>query len=228
MIWEKIDRVIAVPRCIYHHWCECSGQYGSCRSHRNYRNHGWLAGTSHCRNPNAIWGEKIQTVSQIYYDMETFFALLVLLVENHRYSPHKGPAIWILYWPEQTIEKPWPKLMQLSLEQQYSSVLHSQCHACWCSGDLRSQGISKHGIDPQSGNIPFQASEELTENDEIRQQYITLLQSLNISLLQFFNILGFFSCCSCFISSFYSLHFHILLTFRGSDCGSRVVGGTQQ
>ena len=41
------------------------------------------------------------------------------------------------------------------------SVLHSQYHACWCSGDLRSQGISRHGIDSQSWNIQFPASEEL-------------------------------------------------------------------
>ena len=27
-------------------------------------------------------------------------------------------------------------------------VLHNQYHACWCSGDFRSQGINRHGIDP--------------------------------------------------------------------------------
>ena len=26
-------------------------------------------------------------------------------------------------------------------------ILYCQYHACWCSGDLRSQGISRHGID---------------------------------------------------------------------------------
>ena len=30
-----------------------------------------------------------------------------------------------------------PKLMKLTLEQHYMSVLHSQYHACWCSGDIR-------------------------------------------------------------------------------------------
>ena len=43
-------------------------------------------------------------------------------------------------------------LMKLTLKQQYMymlSVIHSQCYTCWCSGDFRSQGISKHGIDPQ-------------------------------------------------------------------------------
>ena len=42
--------------------------------------------------------------------------------------------------------------MALTLEQQYMlSVLHNQYmyHAYWCSGDFRSQGISRHGIDHQ-------------------------------------------------------------------------------
>ena len=42
------------------------------------------------------------------------------------------------------------------------SVVHSQYHGCWCPGDFRSQGISRHGIDPLSRNIPSPASEELT------------------------------------------------------------------
>ena len=41
------------------------------------------------------------------------------------------------------------------------SVLHSQYHACWCTGDFRSQCISRHGIDHQSRIIPSPASEEL-------------------------------------------------------------------
>ena len=56
----------------------------------------------------------------------------------------------------------WPKLMKLTLEQQYMlSVLRSQYYACWCTGDFRSQGTSRHGIDPQSGKIPSPAPEEL-------------------------------------------------------------------
>ena len=52
--------------------------------------------------------------------------------------------------------------MKLSVEQQYIlPVLHSQYHACWCSGDFRSQCISRHGIDSQSRNILSPASEEL-------------------------------------------------------------------
>ena len=56
----------------------------------------------------------------------------------------------------------WPKWKKLTLEQQYMlSVLHGQYHACWCSGDLRSQCISKHGNDPQSWSSPSPTTEEL-------------------------------------------------------------------
>ena len=33
------------------------------------------------------------------------------------------------------------------------SVLHSQYHACWCSGDFRSQGINRHGIAPPEYSV---------------------------------------------------------------------------
>ena len=48
------------------------------------------------------------------------------------------------------------------MEQAY--ILPIQCcqyHACWCAGDLRSQGISRHGIDQISRNILSLASKEL-------------------------------------------------------------------
>ena len=49
--------------------------------------------------------------------------------------------------------------MKWTLEQQYmSSVLHSQCCACWCSGDFRSQSTSWHGTDFQNQNIPSSVS----------------------------------------------------------------------
>ena len=39
--------------------------------------------------------------------------------------------------------------MKLTLEEQYIlCILHSQCHVWWCTGDVRSQCISMHGIDP--------------------------------------------------------------------------------
>ena len=48
------------------------------------------------------------------------------------------------------------------MQQPYiSPILHWQYHACWCSGDCRSQGISMYGIDPKSQNIQSPASEEL-------------------------------------------------------------------
>ena len=49
------------------------------------------------------------------------------------------------------------------MEQPYVlPLLYCQCHACWCTGDFRSQAISRHGIDFQSRNIPSLAWEELT------------------------------------------------------------------
>ena len=48
------------------------------------------------------------------------------------------------------------------MEQPYMlPILYWWYLACWCSGDFRSQNISRHGIDPQSWNIPSPASEEL-------------------------------------------------------------------
>ena len=60
--------------------------------------------------------------------------------------------------------------MKLTLEQQCRlSVLHSQYHAGWCSGDFRSQAISRHGIDPQSRNVLSPVSEEFTHWATIMQ-----------------------------------------------------------
>ena len=48
------------------------------------------------------------------------------------------------------------------MEQTYMlSILYCLYYACWCPGHLRSQGISKHGIDHESRNILSAASEEL-------------------------------------------------------------------
>ena len=55
------------------------------------------------------------------------------------------------------------KKIKVSMEQPYVlPILYCQCHACWCTGDFRSQCINRHGIDLQSRNIPSLASEELT------------------------------------------------------------------
>ena len=54
------------------------------------------------------------------------------------------------------------KKIKVTMEQPYVlPILYCQCHACWCTGDFRSQCISRHGIDLQSRNIPSLASEEL-------------------------------------------------------------------
>ena len=39
-------------------------------------------------------------------------------------------------------------------------ILYCQYHSCWCLGNLRSQGISRNGIDPQSRSILSPALEE--------------------------------------------------------------------
>ena len=57
---------------------------------------------------------------------------------------------------------------EITLEPQYTlSVQHSQYHACWCSGDFRSQGTNRHAIDLQSRNIPSPAWEKLMLNHNI-------------------------------------------------------------
>ena len=54
------------------------------------------------------------------------------------------------------------KYMKSTWKQQYMLfVFDSQYHACWCTGDFRSQGINSHSIDPKSQNIPSPASVEL-------------------------------------------------------------------
>ena len=51
--------------------------------------------------------------------------------------------------------------IRLNSQHYMLAILYCQYHACWCSGDFRSQCISRHGIDPQSQNILSPASEEL-------------------------------------------------------------------
>ena len=52
---------------------------------------------------------------------------------------------------------------KFTMEQPYMlPIICSQCYACWCPGDFRSQGISRHGIDQISRNILSLASEELS------------------------------------------------------------------
>ena len=62
----------------------------------------------------------------------------------------------------------WPKLMKLTLEEQYMlPVQHSQYHACWSFGDLKSQSIIRYDIHLLGRNIPSPASEELRKMADI-------------------------------------------------------------
>ena len=74
----------------------------------------------------------------IYYEM-----ILTLYVLNFSEGTltyicilcHFSTLIWHRYL------KSFPK------QDQDLHILHSQYHGCWCSGDVRSQGISSHDID---------------------------------------------------------------------------------
>ena len=58
----------------------------------------------------------------------------------------------------------------------YIAILCCQYHACWCPGDLRSQGISRYGIDQISCNILSVVSEELIKNLEFQIKKSVLVQ----------------------------------------------------
>ena len=50
------------------------------------------------------------------------------------------------------------------------SVLHRQYHACWCSGDFRSQGISRHHIGPTK--LEYSVSSMWRVNSPLQRQAI--------------------------------------------------------
>ena len=55
------------------------------------------------------------------------------------------------------------KKTRFTMEQPFMlPILYCQYHSCWCPGYLRNQGISRHGIDQISWNIPSLASEDLS------------------------------------------------------------------
>ena len=100
---------------------------------------------------------------------EQWWHLLVLVLE------FKG--MWIAHdwlcpfwtWGFMDVWDPSPTLhcacFQLTLGQQcILSVVHSRYLVGWCTGGLRSQCINRHGISPQSRNIPSPASAEITLN----------------------------------------------------------------
>ena len=57
----------------------------------------------------------------------------------------------------------WQKKIKFIMGQPHINVLptlYCQYHSCWCPGDFRSRGISRHGIDQISQTILFLAWEE--------------------------------------------------------------------
>ena len=76
------------------------------------------------------------------------------------------------------------KKTKFTLEQLYmGSILYCRYHTCWCPGDFRSQGISRHGIDQMRWNIPSLASEKLTFKIHILfllERWIFLWLKINI------------------------------------------------
>ena len=73
----------------------------------------------------------------------------------------------------------WPEVDAIKSETTIHVVCprQSQYHACSCASDLRSQSISRHGIDPQSQNIWSAASEEL-----VHWHHMALWKLVNVQL----------------------------------------------
>ena len=74
--------------------------------------------------------------------------------------------------------------MKLTLEQEYMlSVLHSQYYVCWCSGDFRSQGISRHGIDPTKSEYFISSIWRVNADQWHKMQYLFKVLQNNSLLL---------------------------------------------
>ena len=57
------------------------------------------------------------------------------------------------------------KKIKFTIEQLYIlPIIDCQYHACWCHGDLRSQGISRHGIDQIRRTLPSLAPQGLMQH----------------------------------------------------------------
>ena len=64
------------------------------------------------------------------------------------------------------------KKTKFIMEQPYMlPILFCQYQPCWCTGDLRSQVISRHGIDQISQHVKSLPSEELA-NENTAHQHI--------------------------------------------------------
>ena len=80
-------------------------------------------------------------------------------------TPKASPSGWVfsqaqhpmiktynIDYPGSTRSLNW--LKSIFLKDKDILILQSQYHGCWCPVDARSQGISRHGIDLNSQNIP--------------------------------------------------------------------------
>ena len=69
------------------------------------------------------------------------------------------------------------KKIRFTMEQPHMlPILYCQYHACWCPGDVRSQGISRHGIDQISQNILSAALEELIMEISVPGEVVYILK----------------------------------------------------
>ena len=90
----------------------------------------------------------------VSYGMSTVSSLVKLTLNLLNCFKGYKICIHILY---HTLDFVQQKKTKFTIEQPYMlPILWSQYHAGCCPGDLRSQGISRHGIDPKSRNIRLQ------------------------------------------------------------------------
>ena len=115
---------------------------------------------------NSLWNNNtVETLYSTIYYSKYFIELnfdkstQYLALWTHKRHPYLALSgeLWSVFY--EYFNRNWSCYKGFLLYMM--SVLCSQYHACWWSGDFRSQGISRHGIDPQSRNIPSPASEEL-------------------------------------------------------------------
>ena len=72
-------------------------------------------------------------------------------------------------------------------------ILYCQYHTCWCPRDLKSQGISRHGIDQISRNIPCPASGEskwlsITVS-QYKQDLLTVMAAIHVLSFTLYKVL---------------------------------------
>ena len=86
----------------------------------------------------------------------------------------------------------------------------SYTYVCWCSGDLRSWDISRHGIDPQNWNIRFVTPVCMSNGVSTSHSCIIVYDAIKTMYIQvLFQVVYFYK------SSISYIHMHIhLMLFR--------------